>query len=69
MNDPIAIQFQCMDCGCMVFAWGRVRDRCAVCTWIHDTPNLTMEQIKEIRTLTATPILIPEEEETEDGMG
>jgi hypothetical protein len=65
MNDT-AIQFECIDCGVMVFAWGRVRERCAVCTWIHDTPDLTEEQIKEIRTLTATPIL--KLEESEDGM-
>jgi hypothetical protein len=52
-------EFECLDCHCIVLVWmgNLLCQRCAVCTWIHDQPNLTKEQIAEIRVLTATPIL------------
>lgn len=56
MNDT-SVQFVCIDCNCTVFSWTEVRERCAVCQWIHDQPDLTKEEIAEIRVLTATPIL------------
>jgi hypothetical protein len=53
-----AREFDCIDCHTHVYSWdNNNRERCAVCTWIHDQPNLTKEQITEIRILTATPIL------------
>jgi hypothetical protein len=56
-------EFDCIDCNVHVYSWaGRVADRCAVCQWIHDQPNLTKEEVEEIRVLTITPIL-----EKEDG--
>jgi hypothetical protein len=52
-------EFECLDCHCTVYSWdfNLLRQRCAVCTWIKEQPNLTKEQIAEIRVLTATPIL------------
>jgi hypothetical protein len=56
-------EFDCIDCNVHVYAWATSnRKRCMVCQWIYDTPNLTKEQIAEIRVMTATPIL-----EKEDG--
>jgi len=52
-------EFECIDCHCHVFSWSIYdsNERCAVCTWINDQPNLTEKEIAEIRVLTATPIL------------
>jgi Zn-finger protein len=63
-------EFECEDCHCRVFRWPLIPkpesgikhsafngDRCAVCQWIHDQPNLTEKEIAEIRLITATPIL------------
>jgi hypothetical protein len=51
--------FNCIDCNIHVYAWGRPKNivRCAVCQWIHDQPNLTQDEIDEIRVMTGTPIL------------
>jgi len=62
--------FTCIDCNCIVYSYpivrpgfvSYIRDRCSVCQWIHDIPNITKEQEAEIRLMTATPIL-----EKEDG--
>jgi hypothetical protein len=50
-------EFVCIDCQVTVYSWlGHSGDRCAVCKWIHDQPNLTQKEIDEIRLLTNTPI-------------
>jgi len=52
-----AREFDCIDCHCTVYTWiDDTRERCAVCQWIKDQPNLTKEEIVEIRIITATPI-------------
>jgi hypothetical protein len=51
-------EFDCIDCNAHVYTWtDDTRERCAVCTWIHNLPDLTQAEIDEIRVLTATPIL------------
>jgi hypothetical protein len=51
-------EFDCIDCNCHVYTWSDdTRERCAVCTWIHNIPDMTPEHEAEIRVLTATPIL------------
>lgn len=50
-------EFVCIDCHTTVYSWGGIDDRCAVCQWIYLQSNLTEEEIKEIRIMTATPIL------------
>ena len=53
-----AREFDCIDCNSHVYTWSDdTRERCAVCTWIHNLPDLTQAEIDEIRVLTATPIL------------
>jgi hypothetical protein len=55
-------EFDCIDCHVHVYAWmGSNKTRCAVCQWIHDQPNLTQDEIDEIRIMTGTPILEEEE--------
>jgi len=58
-----SIKFICIDCKSTVYSWCLdavdieqvlVRERCAVCTWIHSMSDLTPEQVQEIRTMTAT---------------
>lgn len=58
MEKTYNIEFECIDCGSHVFAWGSPiqRLRCAVCQWIFTQPNLTPEQIDEIRVITNTPV-------------
>jgi hypothetical protein len=63
-------EFECEDCNCLVLRWplmpklGTVikpsafrGNRCYVCQWIRDQPNLTEKEIEEIRVVTDTPIL------------
>jgi hypothetical protein len=52
-------EYDCLDCHIHVFSWSYnlLEQRCSVCKWIHDKPELTKEQIAEIRLLTHTPIL------------
>jgi hypothetical protein len=57
-------EFDCTDCGVHVYSWvGRTSDRCMVCQWIRNRPELTKEEINEIRFLTATPLFRVEPDE------
>lgn len=49
-------EFDCIDCNAHVFAYTGAQQRCLVCQWIHDRPDLTEKEIAEIRVITATPI-------------
>jgi hypothetical protein len=58
-------EFYCIDCHGKIFSWADdlLQQRCAVCKWIYDQPNLTKEEIAEIRILTCTPILEKEDDD------
>jgi hypothetical protein len=52
-----ATEFDCIDCNVHVYSWaGRINDRCMVCQWIYDQPELTQKEIDEIRFMTGTPL-------------
>jgi hypothetical protein len=51
-------EFDCEDCNCHVYTWADDgATRCLVCTWIRSMPDLTEDEIAEIRVMTATPIM------------
>jgi hypothetical protein len=56
-------EFTCIVCNALVYYYGENNppQRCMVCQWIHNQPELTQDQIDEIRIMTATPILDKED--------
>jgi hypothetical protein len=56
----IPIEFDCIDCGYHIFAWGSIdnkMERCATCQWIQENKqHLSEKEIAQIRNITDTEI-------------